>query len=216
MLKTRGFTLAELLIALAILGVIAAFTIPKVLQSQQGQAYKAAAKEAASIISGAYQAYKLNNTASASTSFVDMTGFINHVTVDTAGSIDSKQTDTSIACNTAGDGCLRLHNGGALYYNDNNFAGTATTNALELFFDPDGVYGGTTDGPGKSVNFFLYFDGRLVYPGYNAFKHRRQRTDIRLSGPLLGSSLVFVGLIRRDCVMTSHPGWGFSIGQFDR
>jgi prepilin-type N-terminal cleavage/methylation domain-containing protein len=35
MRSLSGFTLAELLIALAILGVIATFTIPKVLQSQQ-------------------------------------------------------------------------------------------------------------------------------------------------------------------------------------
>lgn len=33
----KGFTLSELLIALAILGVIAVFTIPKVLQSQQDE-----------------------------------------------------------------------------------------------------------------------------------------------------------------------------------
>lgn len=51
----RGFTLAELLIALAILGVIAAFSIPKVLSAQQNQTYNAIAKEAAAT----YQNYKL-------------------------------------------------------------------------------------------------------------------------------------------------------------
>ena len=40
-MKHSGFTLSELLIALAILGVIATFTIPKVLQSQADQATKA-------------------------------------------------------------------------------------------------------------------------------------------------------------------------------
>jgi prepilin-type N-terminal cleavage/methylation domain-containing protein len=40
-----GFTLAELLIALAILGVIATFTIPKVLNSQQADKKKAVIRE---------------------------------------------------------------------------------------------------------------------------------------------------------------------------
>lgn len=43
----RGFTLAELLIALTILGVIATFTIPKILSSQQDGKLKAIAKETA-------------------------------------------------------------------------------------------------------------------------------------------------------------------------
>lgn len=43
--KALGFTLAELLSALAILGVIATFTIPKVLQGQQDQRRIAIFKE---------------------------------------------------------------------------------------------------------------------------------------------------------------------------
>jgi prepilin-type N-terminal cleavage/methylation domain-containing protein len=41
----KGFTLAELLIALALLGIIASFTIPKVLESSTNAKYKAMAKE---------------------------------------------------------------------------------------------------------------------------------------------------------------------------
>ncbi|HEY9745532.1 MAG TPA: prepilin-type N-terminal cleavage/methylation domain-containing protein [Oculatellaceae cyanobacterium] len=49
-----GFTLAELLIALSILGLIATFTIPKVLVAQQDMTYRANAKDVAAAISAAY------------------------------------------------------------------------------------------------------------------------------------------------------------------
>ena len=52
-MKQRGFTLAELLIALGILGVIATFTIPKVLQTNQNAQWQATGKEAIAMISGA-------------------------------------------------------------------------------------------------------------------------------------------------------------------
>jgi prepilin-type N-terminal cleavage/methylation domain-containing protein len=45
-LKVSGFTLAELLIALAILGIIATFTIPKVLSSQNNAKRNALFREA--------------------------------------------------------------------------------------------------------------------------------------------------------------------------
>ncbi|MBL8031855.1 MAG: prepilin-type N-terminal cleavage/methylation domain-containing protein [Candidatus Doudnabacteria bacterium] len=45
-MRVKGFTLAELLIALVILGVIATFTIPKVLYANQNTKYNAIAKEA--------------------------------------------------------------------------------------------------------------------------------------------------------------------------
>lgn len=57
-LKTSGFTLAELLIALAILGVIATFSIPKVLQAQQDGRNQAVLKTNASQLSALL--YELN------------------------------------------------------------------------------------------------------------------------------------------------------------
>ena len=72
-----GFTLAELLIALVILGVIATFTIPKVLSSQQSNQWKSQAKEVASMISGAYSVYQSENSASASTTTADLSPSMN-------------------------------------------------------------------------------------------------------------------------------------------
>jgi prepilin-type N-terminal cleavage/methylation domain-containing protein len=63
-----GFTLAELLIAIAILGVIAAFTIPKVLENARSAEAIAKIREAVATIENAYYSKKnLNVYATAGT-----------------------------------------------------------------------------------------------------------------------------------------------------
>lgn len=162
-----GFTLAELLIALAILGVVATFTIPKVLVAQQNQTSKAIAKEAAATISAAYQAYKLTHTITAITGCGDLTPYMNYVKVDTSTLMDDINNSGSNQCSST-DSCLILHNGSAIMYcnnADDYFGGTASTNAIFLQLDPDARYGGSTTGPSKSVLFFLYPSGRLATIG---------------------------------------------------
>lgn len=85
----KGFTLAELLIALTILGIIAVFTIPKVLVAQQDAKYKAMGKEFAGMVSGAYQAYKLSNGYNATMQVKDMTPYLNYVKVVTDSSLQA-------------------------------------------------------------------------------------------------------------------------------
>ncbi len=55
--KKSGFTLAEVLVTLMIIGVIAAMTIPSLMQNTQQQEYKAAYKKAVSMLN---QAVSLN------------------------------------------------------------------------------------------------------------------------------------------------------------
>ena len=162
-----GFTLAELLIALVILGVIATFTIPKVLQSQQSSQYKSAAKEVAGMISGAYQAYGQRNTPVAATTAADLTPYMNYVAVDTTGVLDDIYTNGTATCNPASARwCLKLHNGGSLMYFGFSFGNTATTNGLYFNYDPDGkVTDGTTNGPGKALQIWLYYNGRMTTQG---------------------------------------------------
>lgn len=163
----QGFTLAELLIALAILGVIATFTIPKVLQAQQNGAWNSEAKEVAGMISGAYSAYQQANTPTANTTFGDVTQYLNYIAADTTSTIDQWQNNTTRPCNS-GWTCVKLHNGGMLNWNTTTqFGGTGSTNAMPVTFDPDGrVTDGTTNGPGKSVQFFIYYNGYITSRGY--------------------------------------------------
>ncbi len=57
----KGFTLAELLIALALLGVIAAFTIPKVIQASGNKEAVAKVREAVATMEQAWYGVKMQN-----------------------------------------------------------------------------------------------------------------------------------------------------------
>lgn len=159
-----GFTLAELLIALAILGVIATFTIPKILSSQQNTKYNALAKESASTVAAAYTQYKLTNTVSTATGIANITPYMNYLSVDTSSTIDDKYSLASVTC-AASRPCLKLANGSMLLYTTDTFDATNSTNALSFYIDPNGAYGGTTNGPDKSVQFFIYYPGRVTSRG---------------------------------------------------
>jgi prepilin-type N-terminal cleavage/methylation domain-containing protein len=154
---SRGFTLAELLISLAILGIIATFTIPKILNSSANGKNSAVAKEAASMISGAFSIYGLNNTVASGTTAGVLTQYMNYVSVDTGSSAYGFTELCSASL------CLGLHNGGVLQMiSGNTFGGTATTNAIYFNLDPDGA------GSAGAVTFVQYYNGRLTTYGQRA------------------------------------------------
>lgn len=163
--RAAGFTLAELLISLAILGEIATFTIPKIITAQQNGTYNASAKEAIAMIAGVYQQYQMTNTVSSSTTFGVMTPYINYLSMDTSSTIDDIPGFSSMTC-SAGTPCIRLHSGALLRYSTTgSFGGTGASNALLFFYDPDGVYGNSTQGSSKSLRLALYFSGRITSIG---------------------------------------------------
>lgn len=162
--QSKGFTLAELLISLAILGVIATFTIPKILNVQKDQEYKSAAREAIGAVSAAYSIYKTNNIPTAATGWGVLTPYLNYVRIDTMSPKDDTQGNGTYNC-TNSQPCYQLHSGGFLQMM-HNLGGTAPTNAMGFMFDPDArVTDGTTNGPGKSVRIFMYYSGRITSSG---------------------------------------------------
>jgi len=159
-MKPSGFTLSELLIALVILGVIATFTIPKVLTSQQDGKYKAMAKETIATVSQAFDVHRLNGNLSGTTKSKDLMQHMNYVKLDTATTVDRVVGWTDAVCdnNTTWD-CYQLHNGGMLFFgNGTSFGGTAPTNGTYFYFDADGVQNGPA---GDSILFFIYYDGAI-------------------------------------------------------
>ena len=157
---SSGFTLAELLISLAILGVIATFTIPKILNSSASGQNAAVAKEVASMVSGAFSVYSLNNTLASSTTAGALTQYMNYVSQDTSSTYTGLPACTATASHIM---CLKLHNGGVLQYDDRNtFGGTTSTDALLFNVDPDG------SGSAGGATFVLYYNGRLTTRGVGA------------------------------------------------
>ena len=145
--KTRGFTLAELLIALAILGVVATFTIPKVLQSYGSSQHVSVSKELVGMVSGALESYKASNTITATTKMRDLTPYFNYIQLDTAASVDGVPLASgTISCAAPVD-CFRFANGAVLAYDStqqmDTFGGTdLSTYFLFYAIDPDGTENG--------------------------------------------------------------------------
>lgn len=155
----KGFTLAELLISLAILGVIATFTIPKILSSSSSGQNTAVAKEVASMVSGAFTTYTLNTSLTSGTTGGALTQYMNYVATDTSTSYTGSGGTALQQCSATWV-CLKLHNGGVLQYDTGEtFAGTASTNGIVMNIDPDG------NGTQGRASFSLYANGRLTTGG---------------------------------------------------
>lgn len=155
----KGFTLSELLISLAILGIIATFTIPKVLYASQSSKYNAIAKEAMATLAGAYQQAQLDGIITSATQPQDLIPYINNVKTDTSSVVDERPNfgSSSETC-SAGTPCVRLHNGALLWFDSPSFSGTTSLNYLTVLIDPDGTYTGNND----SLKIALYYDGRIT------------------------------------------------------
>ncbi|MBY0449455.1 MAG: type II secretion system GspH family protein [Cyanobacteria bacterium] len=135
-----AFTLAELLISLAVLGVISVFVIPKILNANEDKKRSAIAKEVAATIAGAYQNYRLRNTPLASTTLSDLLPFINYVSADTSSGISTEVT---------------MHSGALLDFTTvSSFGGVSKNDSLYFKVKLD-------DMPEHDVCFVLTYPGRI-------------------------------------------------------
>lgn len=156
-----GFSIAEVLIGLAIMGIVAAFTVPAVFlkdpsSNTMNKKYSDKAINTVFMLSSAYQQYQMT-TSSVPSSFGigTITPYMNYVSAYT-GSLDDITGFSSLSC-TGNYTCFKLHNGGSLWYlNTETFGGTATTNAVRFTFDPETLVSGP-----KAEQFLLYYDGRV-------------------------------------------------------
>ena len=73
----KGFTLAEVLVTLVVLGIVAAIVIPTVIQNTQQAEYKSALKENNAVLSGALLRLTTNNSGSLAGTFTGATDFKN-------------------------------------------------------------------------------------------------------------------------------------------
>jgi len=164
-MQKKGFTLAELLICITILGEIAAFAIPKIIYSQQNSRFNAVVKEDLATVAQAYQMLQLNGTVTQNTSAKDLITYINYTKYDTSSSIDDAYGYAGINPCDGTNPCTRLTNGSIIKFNACTFSATTPdTNVLEVYIDPDGALtaGGAATSDGKSVRGFIYYSGRIA------------------------------------------------------
>lgn len=169
-----GFTLAEVLIALVLLGVIAAFTIPKLLISLQDIEMNAKTKEAMAMFSEAYQRFKQDNngTVPASTTFSDLLPYINYLEKDTTTVLDSYPAyiEAFYQCEPLYP-CIKLPNGLIVGYSAKptyaEFGDTTSNRYLWMLIDPDSKHTifNTGDGRYKALYVMLYYDGTMKTRG---------------------------------------------------
>jgi prepilin-type N-terminal cleavage/methylation domain-containing protein len=176
----RGFTLSELLVSLAVLGLIAAFAVPKVLNAVGNSSTLAIAKETVSAITTAYDGVKADSQIASvppSTQAWRLVSKLNYVRTATTragtniGDIGATACTIPTANGTvAASPChVLMHNGAILSiglfddFNDNAAVGASagTKGKVNFLVDPDGP------GDIQPALFALGYDGRLM-AGLNA------------------------------------------------
>jgi prepilin-type N-terminal cleavage/methylation domain-containing protein len=162
--RPKGLTLAELLIALGVYGVIAAMTIPKITTSFNNTVYESTGKEAIGAVTDAYTQYRSNNRLAAAFEPSMLLPYIGSAKPFT-GIIDDNPGWGSLDCSDVNMRCVQLHNGAVVVADQYaELTGTSNLHATYVMIDVDGRYGGMTTGNtgGKAVSLLLYANGFIT------------------------------------------------------
>ncbi len=152
----QGFTLSELLVSLAILGVIAAFSIPKILTSVGESSARAIGREALGMIAESYQALRANNNGNVNRS----------TTAQALINVMNFSRQEALANGGGTTARILLQSGATIgFIPADNFDPGVLRGSIGFTIDPDGA--GTVNGP---VTAYLGSDGRtwLAYGNYAA------------------------------------------------
>ena len=149
-MKKLGFTLAEVLITLMILGVIAAMTVPSLIQDTQGKEQVVLMKKGHSMLN---QAVTMNYALEQE----DFSSCFNKTKKETVEGVEQEVSDTNAAVKSilesrltvvsSGDDWVRTQDGLTYYFQKSTLANAACTNAGDI-----GVNG---DGKGNCIDFII-------------------------------------------------------------
>jgi prepilin-type N-terminal cleavage/methylation domain-containing protein len=173
---SAGFTLSELLVSLAILGLISAFAVPKILNAVGDNSTRAIAKEAMATVAQAYDGVKADNNGVVSTAITAnaLTAKLNFV--------QSGQSDTATgtACTTASVCYYKLHNGAIMSaIGADSFAvGSGTQGSMTFGIDVDGA------GAAPEISIIQGYDGRLAWAINNTAY--TAATSVTINGTVYG------------------------------
>ncbi len=168
-----GFTLSELLVGLGIIGLIAAFAIPKVLNASSAALANAKVHKAAQAVANGLEKWTEQNGRSGETTPANIMNMVQHNGLITDGRLVDwvPNGDMDFTCSPSSVSeyvgtCYQMPDGAVLYFIGSatwdTFGGNAD-NTLYFGVDPDGI---TTDDDTQSntsaaTAFFISSNGRL-------------------------------------------------------
>ncbi len=178
---SNGFTLVEILITIALIGVLATMLIPVLFQNVGQEKFMDIAKNSASALGQGYATLLSETPSTADTTAQTIALKMDHVRRISNGSTSTQlqnvtNTPANGTCLQAGASscalfrtpcdattpCLLLNSGGVLQYDSTaKFAPTGqtpglNTHAVRFIMDPD------ADGPQPAISLMLFFGGRIT------------------------------------------------------
>ena len=162
-----GFSLAEILIALGLVAVLASFLIPKVLDAgDSGTHLNQVLRSAALEMQTAHTALTLNEELSGSHGLSELAAYFRHAKEDTTSlpNTEASNATATVTCSDSRVLCYQFESGAILFgsaTSEMTFSEPTdydlTDNTLWFVIDPDGG-----SGPERGVPFSVLGNGRVI------------------------------------------------------